>query len=257
MNNHPHNTMQLQNPTATTYCNELDLIAQHLPLENARVLELGCGKAQMTRRIAERFPTARIIATEVDQIQHAHNLAQQRYLSEVEGIHNIEFKAGSAQAIDAPDNSIDLVFMFKSLHHVPPTLMAQALQEIARVLKPGGMAWISEPVYAGDFNEILRLFHDEKVVRELAFQAVSDAVTAGTLELVEQIFCNTESRFADFNEFDQRIIQVTHTNHQLDDALYQTVKARFNAHVGADGARFANPARFDVLRKPLNTRALL
>ncbi len=243
--------MQIQNPTATARCNELDLIAQHLPLENATVLELGCGKAQMTRRIAERFPTARIIATEVDQIQHANNLETQRSLSEVEGnYHNIEFKLGGAQAIDVPDNSIDVVFMFKSLHHVPPTLMAQALQEIARVLKPGGMAWISEPVYAGEFNEILRLFHDEKIVRELAFQAVNDAVAAGSLERVEQIFCHTESRFADFNEFDQRIIQVTHTNHQLDDALYQTVKARFNAHVGASGAAFENPARFDVLRKP-------
>jgi SAM-dependent methyltransferase len=141
--------------------------------------------------------------------------------------------------------------MFKSLHHVPSELMAQSMQEIARVLKPGGLAWISEPVYAGEFNEILRLFHDEKVVRELAFQAVSHAVEAGTLELVEQIFCNTESRFADFNEFDQRIIQVTHTNHQLDEALYQTVKTRFNAHVGETGARFENPARFDLLRKPL------
>jgi ubiquinone/menaquinone biosynthesis C-methylase UbiE len=236
--------MQIQNPTAaTTRCNELDLIAQHLPLENATVLELGCGKAQMTRRIAERFPVARIIATEVDQIQHANNLASEHPAS-------IEFKAGGAQAIDAPDNSIDVVFMFKSLHHVPRELMAQSMQEIARVLKPGGMAWISEPVYAGEFNEILRLFHDEKVVRELAFQAVRDAVAAGTLELVEQIFCHTESRFTDFNEFDQRIIQVTHTNHHLDDALYQTVKARFNAHIGTAGASFENPARFDVLRKP-------
>ncbi len=140
--------------------------------------------------------------------------------------------------------------MFKSLHHVPRELMAQSMQEIARVLKPGGLAWISEPVYAGDFNAILSLFHDEKVVRELAFQAVCDAVACGTLELVEQIFCNTESRFADFSEFEQRIIQVTHTNHRLDEALYREVNTRFNAHMGAEGARFENPARFDLLRKP-------
>ena len=234
--------MQIQNPNITTLCNELDLIAERLPLANATVLELGCGKAQMTRRIAERFPTARIIATEVDQIQHTNNVETQH--------DRIEFKLGGAQAIDTPDNSIDVVFLFKSLHHVPSELMAQAMLEIARVLKPGGLAWISEPVYAGDFNNILRLFHDEKVVREQAFQAVSQAVTAGILELVEQIFCHTESRFADFNEFDQRIIQVTHTNHQLDAALYQTVKARFEVHIGADGARFENPARFDLLRKP-------
>lgn len=235
--------MQIYNPHMTTLGNELDLIGQYLPLTDATVLELGCGKAQMTRRIAERFPVARLIATEVDQIQHANNLASEHPAC-------IEFKSGGAEAIDAPDNSIDVVFMFKSLHHVPRELMAQAMQEIARVLKPGGRAWISEPVYAGAFNDILRLFHDEKVVRELAFNAVREAVEAGTLELVEQIFCHTESRFADFAEFEQRIINVTHTQHRLDDALYQQVKTRFNAHVGTEGARFENPARFDVLRKP-------
>ena len=236
--------MQIQNPSAQTRCNELDLIGQHLPLAGATVLELGCGTARMTRLLVERFPIARLIATEVDQIQHAKNVA-----SEHPAI--IEFREGSAQAIDLPDNSVDVVFMFKSLHHVPRELMAQALREIARVLKPGGLTWISEPVYAGAFNEIVRLFHDEKIVRELAFQALEQAVAAAELELVQQIFCNTETRFADFAEFETRIIQVTHTQHRLDDALYQQVKERFNTHVGAEGAKFANPARFDVLRKPL------
>lgn len=239
--------MQLQNPDANTRCNELELIAQYLPLANATVLELGCGKAHMTRRIAERFPVARLIATEVDPIQHANNLASEHPAC-------IHFQAGGAEAIDAPDNSIDVVFMFKSLHHVPPALMGQAMQEIARVLKPGGMAWISEPVYAGAFNDILRLFHDEKTVRELAFQAICASVASGQLELVEQIFCNTETRFADFAEFEQRIINVTHTKHRLDAALYAQVQAAFQQHMGAEGARFANPARFDLLRKPSNNK---
>lgn len=234
--------MQLQNPDATTRCNELDLIGNYLPLTNATVLELGCGTARMTRLIAERFPVARIIATEVDQIQHAKNLASKHPDC-------IEFIAGGAQAIALPDNSVDVVFMFKSLHHVPRELMHQGLAEIARVLKPGGMAWISEPVYAGEFNDIVRLFHDEKAVRTLAFQAICDTVATGKLELVEQIFCHTETRFADFAEFETRIINVTHTNHRLDDALYAQVKQRFEAHIGAEGAKFANPARFDVLRK--------
>lgn len=236
--------MQIQNPSAQTRCNELDLIEQHLPLAGATVLELGCGTARMTRLLVERFPIARLIATEVDQIQHAKNLASEHPAT-------IEFREGGAQAIDLPDNSVDVVFMFKSLHHVPRELMAQALREIARVLKPNGLAWISEPVYAGAFNDIVRLFHDEKIVRELAFQALEQAVAAGELELVQQIFCNTETRFADFAEFETRIIKVTHTQHRLDDALYQQVQERFNTHVGAEGAKFPNPARFDVLRKPL------
>jgi 2-methylisocitrate lyase-like PEP mutase family enzyme len=66
--------------------------------------------------------------------------------------------------------------MFKSLHHVPVPLMDQALAEIRRVLKPGGLAYISEPVFAGEFNEVLRLFHDESIVRREAFSAIERAV---------------------------------------------------------------------------------
>jgi ubiquinone/menaquinone biosynthesis C-methylase UbiE len=102
--------MQIQNPLANTRCNELELIGKYLPLADATVLELGCGTARMTDLLAERFPLKRLIATEVDTIQHAKNLASEHPAT-------IEFKAGGAQAIDAADNSIDVVFMFKSLHH--------------------------------------------------------------------------------------------------------------------------------------------
>ncbi len=47
---------------------------------------------------------------------------------------------GSAADIEQPDASVDIVIMLKSLHHVPISLMDQALTEIARVLKPGGLA---------------------------------------------------------------------------------------------------------------------
>ena len=84
--------------------------------------------------------------------------------------------------------TVDVVLMFKSLHHVPVDLMDQALREIRRVLKPDGLVYISEPLFAGEFNEILRLFHDEQKVREAAFSAVKKAVDAGLFRLVEEIF---------------------------------------------------------------------
>ena len=70
----------------------------------------------------------------------------------------------------------------------PAELMDSVFSEIRRVLKPGGVAYISEPVYAGDFNEVLKLFHDEKAVREAAFAAEQRAVSAGGLVLVTQKF---------------------------------------------------------------------
>ncbi len=55
--------------------------------------------------------------------------------------------------------------MLKSLHHVPVESMAQALVDAARVLRPGGHLYVSEPVYAGPLNEVVRLFNDEGKVR--------------------------------------------------------------------------------------------
>jgi len=140
--------------------------------------------------------------------------------------------------------------MFKSLHHVPMEHMDRALSEITRVLKPGGLAWISEPVYAGDLNEVFRLFHDEKVVREAAFAAICRAVEDGRLLLEKELFFNTRSFFENFAQFDQRMIQVTHSNHQLSAALYQQVREKFESYLTPEGATFLNPQRVDLLRKP-------
>ena len=123
------------------------------------------------------------------------------------------------------------------------------MYEIRRVLKPGGLAYISEPVFAGDFNEILRLFHDEQKVREAAFDALVKAVDDGLFGLVEEVFFNSPMRFENFAEFEENTIRATHSFHTLDDALYDLVKQRFEQHVGADGAQFWMPMRVDLLQK--------
>ena len=134
-------------------CDERDIYERQLILEGASILELGCGKAEKTFEIAQNWKVNKIVALEVDQTQHAENLLRG-------ASNNISFQPGGAQAIPADDESFDIVMMFKSLHHVPLELMDTAMGEICRVLKLGGMAYISEPIFAGEFNEILRLFHN-------------------------------------------------------------------------------------------------
>ena len=234
--------MKISDPTDDILCDEYDLIAVELPLENAHVLELGCGKAEKTRAIAQSGKVAAIVALEVDAIQHAQNL-------QIADLPNVSFRHGAAEAIPAADASFDIVMMFKSLHHVPTDRMDLALSEIRRVLKPGGLAWISEPVYAGEFNEILRLFHDEKVVREAAFAAVRRAVEDGRFMLVRQRFFSAAGHFDSFGQFEERVIRVTHTDHRLAPELLAAVRRKFETHLSATGADFRNPLRVDILRK--------
>lgn len=234
--------MWIDYPGAFTDASDLEWMARLLPLQGAQVLELGCGRAWMTRHLACNFGPALVIATEVDRIQHEKNL-------EITDLPGVRFVFGGAQAIDLPDASVDVVIMLKSLHHVPVELMDQGLAEIARVLKPGGLVYISEPIYRGSFNDILSLFNDEQRVREAAFAAVRRVVLNGSLRLVQQIFFNTTTRFTDFADFESRILRVTHTQHRLDEALYQQVKAAFAAHETPAGASFSNPTRVDLLRR--------
>jgi ubiquinone/menaquinone biosynthesis C-methylase UbiE len=196
----------------------------------------------MTRRITEEFSPAEIIATEVDRIQHEKNLL-------IDDLPTVTFVFGGAQAIHQPDASVDVVLMLKSLHHVPVELMGQALEEIARVLKPGGLAYISEPVFRGALNEITRLYNDEERVRQAAFEAVRRAVAEGRLELQEQLFFNAPGHYRDFEHFEKRMLKVTHTKHRIDQALYERIREAFMQHMTEDGAHFLKPSRVDLLRK--------
>ena len=235
--------MKIADITTDLLCDEFDVIAAELQLKDANVLELGCGKAEKTCRIARSCQVATVVAMEVDAIQHDRNV-------QTNDLHNVIFRQGAAEAIPASDASFDIVMMFKSLHHVPTGKMDIALDEIRRVLKPGGLAWISEPVYAGPFNEVIRLFHDEKEVRAAAFSALQRAVSDGRLQLVHQRFFSVVSHFRDFDHFEEQVIQVTHTNHRLSPELHHVVRERFEAHMTPTGAHFHSPLRVDILRRP-------
>ena len=224
-------------------CAESEIYNRLLELDGKHILELGCGCAEITRDIATTGAGRKITALEVDEIAHEKNL-------QITDLPNVTFVLSGAQAIPLEDESVDVAFMFKSLHHVPLDLMEPSMREIRRVLKPGGLAYISEPVFAGDFNEILRLFHDEQQVREAAFSIIKKVVDEGLFNLVEETFFNSPMKFENFTDFENKVLKVTHTNHALDGDLYSLVKQRFEEHEDVHGAHFLMPVRVDLLQRP-------
>ncbi len=224
-----------------TSCSEREIYEQ-LPLDNKTILELGCGKADITRLIATGGMGRKITATEVDEIQHAKNLL-------IDDLPNVTFIIAGSEKIPVDDASFDIIFMFKSLHHVPTELMADALSEVERVLKPGGIAYISEPVFNGDFNEVLRLFHDEELVRADAQKAIKQSLGNKSLTLLEEVNFNSPMSFKNFEDFENKIIKVTHTQHALSPQLQQQVEDQFALNMGDDGANFLMPIRVAILQK--------
>lgn len=221
---------------------ELDVLADLVPLAEQRIIELGCGNARLARSLVQRFAGSQLVGLEVDAVQHAKNLAapQERLL----------FMAGSAEAVPFPDASFDGALMLKSLHHVPLAAMDAALAEVARVVKPGGWFYVSEPIYGGALNEIVRLYNDEGTVRAAAQAALDRALAAGThwTAAAERRFAQPV-RFKDWPEFAQRMLYPSFADHGITPALEARVRAAFEPHVGPEGAHFMRPMHVRLLRR--------
>jgi ubiquinone/menaquinone biosynthesis C-methylase UbiE len=230
------------NAPAGLVTDEIEFMRRIVPLDGARVVELGCGKAELSRRLLERGLVKSVAALEVDQRQHALNLAS----SVPPGL---TFLAGGAEAIPLPDAQFDLAIMLKSLHHVPVAQLDTAMAEIRRVLVPGGLLYVSEPVYGGDFLEVVRLFHDEGVVLAAASQAIKRAAAAGVLEHVAEHAFETVVSFSSYDDFVERIVNVTHADRALPGHVAGEVRRRFERHMTPDGARFVRQMRVNVLRR--------
>lgn len=220
---------------------EVELLSALASLDGARVLELGCGKAEFSRRLVRDTAVASVTALEVDEIQHRKNL-------EGPQVERLTFGYGPAEAIPAEDASFDGVVMMKSLHHVPMEHLDAALREVRRVLKPGGWAYISEPVYAGDFNDIIKLFNDEGVVRAAAYAALRRACEAGVLREEAEHAFEMPARYASYDEFVKKHVEKTFAEVDYPPQVAAEVRRKLEAHMGPDGARFMRPMRVNFLR---------
>ena len=100
------------------------------------MVEIGCGLGRMTHRFAERFKTVYAVDVSPEMLKQA---AQQW-----PGLPNVEFILGHGSDLPGvADRSIDFVFSFIVLQHVPdPDIVRSYIRETARVLKPGGKAYL-------------------------------------------------------------------------------------------------------------------
>ena len=225
-----------------TVKDEVAFLGSLVPLEGATLLELGCGKAEFTRRLLARTRVKSVTALEVDRIQHRLNL---------EGPQDprLTFGYGGAEAIPFDDETFDGVLMMKSLHHVPVRSMGQAFHEVSRVLKPGGWAYISEPVYAGPLNDIVKLFHDEGEVRAAAYEALRAAGREGVMHPVSEHWFKMPGHYASYEDFVAKHVETTHSQKNYPPEVAAEVRRLLDAPMTPQGADFMRPMRVNLLRR--------
>lgn len=117
----------------------VDVLRRYVPdftVEGARVLDIGCGDAGVIIAFAERG--AEVSGLELDR----KSLARARVRAEEHGV-RATLAAGIAEALPFPDGSMDLVILDNVLEHV--TDQPRTLEEIRRVLRPGGLLYMVTP----------------------------------------------------------------------------------------------------------------
>ncbi len=127
-----------------------------------KALDVGCGAGHAAFAIAPHIGTviAYDLATEMlDVVQHA---ATER------GLKNLHVQQGSSERMPFADASFDLVCTRFSAHHW--TRLPEALAEMARVLKPGGMCIVidtasPEDVLSDTYLQSIELLRDTSHVR--------------------------------------------------------------------------------------------
>jgi len=219
-----------------------DVLDETLPAGDPVVVDVGCGDGALVRHLARRG--ARAIGVEIG----AEPLARARAHPPVAGE---RYEHGGAQALPLEDRSADVVVFANSLHHVPTALLDAALAEAARVLRPGGVLYVQEPVAEGPYFELVRAVDDETEVRAAARAAIGRADRHG-LAHEQTIEFDAQVVHPDFASFRDRVVLADAERTAAFEEIGDALSERFEASAERDedgGYRFRHPMRVDVLRR--------
>jgi len=133
-----------------------DFLTPHLS-SDSHVLDVGCGTGALALGLAAR--TGRVTGVDTD----ADDLAEARAHADRLGVTNAEFREVSAYGVDLPDDHVDAVFAHSLLEALERP--DDALREMVRVLRPGGILAVASVEYggyvvSGPQSPLLRRFYE-------------------------------------------------------------------------------------------------
>lgn len=118
------------------------------------VLDVGTGRGLLAIGVAKKLTTGTAVGVDVWSPKDLTGNTADAFLvnAEAEGVaERVEVRSADARTLPFPDASFDLVLSNACLHNIPDARgRVDACREIARVLRPGGVALVSDFMRTGD-----------------------------------------------------------------------------------------------------------
>ena len=123
-------------------------IAAEVPIEQGRLLDVGCGPGNLDRLLAAQRPGLSVVG--VDESETMIRRAARRHLI---GVTNLEFRRGAVESLLLREE-FDFALSVLSFHHWEEP--EAGLEAVHRALKPGGRFWIYEGDPEAPWEELRR-----------------------------------------------------------------------------------------------------
>ena len=135
-----------------------------LGAKSGHFLDVGTGPAQIPILLAQRCPEIRITA--IDLSKEMLKIAK-RHVAAAALTSRITLEQVDAKALPYPDNTFDGIISNSIVHHIHDSL--RALQEMSRVVKPGGLVLIRDLVRP-ETPEAAQAFVDTYAAEDTPYQ---------------------------------------------------------------------------------------